>query len=123
MAQETRHAELTATAPPSPTAPNLDLRAETTAPPELCGFFERTSIIACSSGSTCKFNTDINAVGCCTKDVCNWGTVCCPARPNSATGAWPACDGTATDLIGYCGYSSLPSPRSNLNPLPSSPTA
>lgn len=95
---------MTSTAAPNPTASNLNLRGEATAPPELCGFVQRTASFACPTGHTCKFNTDINAVGCCSNDVCDWRTVCCHARPSTATGgAWPPCGGTASELIAWCG--------------------
>ena len=113
MTQRSHHAETTTpTATPSPTALNFELRAETTAAPELCGFVQRTASLACATGYTCKFNTDINAVGCCKDDVCDWRTVCCHARPAAITVAtWPPCGGTAADLVAVCGYVSLsPSP-------------
>ncbi|RYP87914.1 hypothetical protein DL769_000366 [Monosporascus sp. CRB-8-3] len=60
----------------------------TTGDPEICGFKDRTSMLRCSTGSTCMFNTDIYAVGCCKDDACDWVTTCCD---------W------ATTADGHCG--------------------
>ncbi len=90
----------TSTTPlPTPT-PALDLRAETTAAPELCGFGDHTSSILCPSGYTCKFNTDIYAVACCSNDDCNWGTTCCDSR-HTTKGGKPDCGGPVGSLVGY----------------------
>ncbi|RYO84435.1 hypothetical protein DL766_009995 [Monosporascus sp. MC13-8B] len=66
----------------------LDPRQETTGDPEVCGFKDRTSALRCPTGSSCMFNTDIYAVGCCKDDVCDWATTCC---------------GWATTVDGHCG--------------------
>lgn len=59
----------------------INLRADpTTTPsidPALCGFVDGTSATYCEESSTCKFNTDLYAVGCCSNDKCNWRTRCC----------------------------------------------
>lgn len=73
MAQDGRPAQTTAL----PTAPPHERQVETSAPPELCGFLDRTSSVTCDPGYTCKFNTDYYAVGCCSNDACDWGTTCC----------------------------------------------
>jgi len=88
----------TSTAPPD--ILSLHARAETTAPPHLCGFLDGTSSVTCTAGHTCKFNTDLYAVGCCSDDTCDWWTTCCDYYPWSATnfvGTYtPTCGGGAS---------------------------
>ncbi|KAK0655629.1 hypothetical protein B0T16DRAFT_440771 [Cercophora newfieldiana] len=100
---------------PSPTIPSgpnalLHPRQEMTDIPELCGFVDRTSAIRCDPGSTCKFNTDYYAVGCCQHDNCNWQTTCCnlgfaTVSLGTATSTCGGADGT---LIGDCYDPSFP---------------
>jgi len=91
--------QATTTPLPTPRAV-LDLRVETTAAPELCGFGDHTSSIVCASGETCKFNTDIYAVACCSNDKCNWGTTCCDSRHTKKNGE-PDCGGPVGNLVGF----------------------
>ncbi|GAB1314650.1 hypothetical protein MFIFM68171_04860 [Madurella fahalii] len=90
----------------------LELRADATGPPELCGFHERTSSVKCPSGQTCKFNTDLYAVGCCSDDLCDWRTSCCDYNPSPATASIgtyiPSCGGPVPELIAYCINSDYP---------------
>ncbi|KAK1830850.1 hypothetical protein QBC39DRAFT_331205 [Podospora conica] len=90
---------MTPTETPQPDPPSLQGRAVTTAPPHLCGFYDGTSSVACSVGSTCKFNTDAYVVACCSDDKCNWWSTCCDYNPWSATnfvGTYtPDCGGNA----------------------------
>jgi hypothetical protein len=44
--------------------------------PYVCGYYNYTSSYTCSSSLTCKFNTDYNAVGCCSGDKCDFKTTC-----------------------------------------------
>jgi hypothetical protein len=48
----------------------LRQRTEVADMPELCGFGNHAAMARCSNGFTCKFNTDLYAVGCCSDDVC-----------------------------------------------------
>src|SRR5688572_12162412 len=54
----------TVTIPPDPDL-LVERRQAATDDPELCGFADRTSAVRCDPGLTCKFNTDVYAVGCC----------------------------------------------------------
>lgn len=85
----------TTSAQPDPRT--LDARAETTAAPQLCGFLDGTSSITCPTSHTCKFNTDLYAVGCCSDDTCDWFTTCCDYNPwtqtNVAGTYTPECGG------------------------------
>ncbi|KAK3355753.1 hypothetical protein B0H65DRAFT_57357 [Neurospora tetraspora] len=78
-----------------------------TVSPELCGFLEGTSAYKCLAGYTCKFNTDLNVVGCCEGDDCLWQTSCCDYNPGPETATWSTftseCGGLNFDQVGYCG--------------------
>ncbi|KAK4451547.1 hypothetical protein QBC34DRAFT_57511 [Podospora aff. communis PSN243] len=98
-----RHSRPTVTVPLDAT-PLVHRRQTATDIPELCGFVDRTSAIRCDTGSTCKFNTDIHAVGCCKHDDCNWQTTCCGYHPGPSTFTWDTftstCGGTIPALVG-----------------------
>lgn len=76
-----------------------------TVSPELCGFLEGTSAYKCLAGYTCKFNTDLNVVGCCEGDDCLWQTSCCDYNPGPETATWSTftseCGGLNFDQVGY----------------------
>lgn len=101
---------MTTTTPLTPDTLSLHARAETTAPPHLCGFEDGTSSVTCSTGYTCKFNTDAYVVGCCSDDRCNWYTTCCDYHPWSETNVagtyTPNCGGSR-----YWSWSGHPSAR------------
>ncbi|KAH7634150.1 hypothetical protein B0T09DRAFT_378047 [Sordaria sp. MPI-SDFR-AT-0083] len=73
---------------------------------ELCGFLEGTSAYKCPTGEACKFNTDLNVVGCCYGDDCTWQTSCCDFNPGSGTATWgtftSTCGGLDDEKVGFC---------------------
>jgi hypothetical protein len=73
---------------PRPTDAPKDIRLrDATQRAGRCGYINDSTPWECGGSSTCFFNTDKKAAGCCSSSICSWVTRCAPfsTQPVSVT--------------------------------------